>query len=210
MYLIGIVPTTIREVTVSEDTTADSRLISRLNELVRKYYGLIEQRKLLKETFEAEQADLKAGYTSDTTRVEHELDQVKRAIVDIIRANKLALMPNFPSPKSFTTLPAVFKLTATKGKTTVSDAKAILAIARKMRPGIMRTISRIKVKVTVELVEDKFLAWLKGHPEFYERFADHLVVTEDHDSASIKPNMGSAEWHGVKSISPKAVTIGPI
>ncbi|HTK39671.1 MAG TPA: hypothetical protein VL362_02295 [Patescibacteria group bacterium] len=186
-------------------------VLAQINQVARELFTLLRQRGDAKEAYKSEQALLKQEFVAADAEFERKIVELKQRLLSLVKQNLMLLQPHFPRKKSFTTAMYVIKLTAVQSKTSVRDAKAVLELARTFRkPRIVSRIAKIKVSVSVELVESKFLAWLESHPEYYELFEPLLDVTPAGESVSAKPNEGLIGTHGTEAITIKAENIGLI
>lgn len=179
-----------------------------LTQVINKLNRLGRDRALLKLNEDAEnqrykdaKARLDATHEKNLARIAAQIEKVDPQIDETIAERRSDLIES--GKQSFTTSEWKFQFRKAPGKTEVTDADAVMDVARKL--GVVRKVADPPKRWKFN--PKKFLEWLESHPEERARFDAFLEDSEDGETLHMSPNSGHTVFHDSKRVSPPSITI---
>lgn len=168
----------------------DQELLDQLNRLVRVRYKIA-----------TEHAEENRRHMMADEQISAHEATIDKSIWKLIDQHRDELLAG--DTRSFVTYLARFQLRKVPGRQSVTDSKAVMAIARGL--GIVRRIAT-PPKNTWRFNSKLFFEWLEQHGEQRGFFDEFIEETTDDDSLSIKLNEG----HNVEfshRLTPGSITV---
>lgn len=182
-------------------TDANTEVIDQLNELAEKRFLVELERNKSNEEHKSAVAELEAQHKGVLAAFDTDIQTLDKQIADLIRKNRKSLIE--ADKKSFVIMRAKFQFRGYDKKTTVTDAKAIMEVARKL--GVVKQIA--KIAVAWKFNQAKFFAWLAKHEELRPKFDPFLETKTAGESLTMAPNTNYTVHHDSKRISPPSIGI---
>lgn len=179
-----------------------TQVIDKLNQLGRTRVRLELSRNAAIQKAKNAKAAIDERLSTQLSGIEAKIEAIDPKIGVTIADHRSALVAE--GKQSFTTSEWKFQFRKVPGKMQVTDADAIMGIARRL--GIVRKIAdpptqewRFSLK--------KFLEMLEENPEYNSYFDDYIDQPDETETLHMSPNSGHTVYHDSKRVSPPSIRI---
>ena len=185
-------------------TNAFTTLINRLNRLGRTREHLELMLKSENERYKKEQETGRIRHSRRLATITARIEKTDPEIWNGIAARRDELIPK--DKKSFVTSERRFQFKAVPFRQKVTDANAVMALARKL--GIVTPISDPPSRRRI-FNSTKFFEYLESHGELRERFEEWIDETGggDEETLHMSPNADYTTFYDGERLSPPSITI---